>query len=251
VAEIKNGYQLRGTPVASRPEDRLVGAGKRDHLLVITNDGRVFAHVLAQVEGSFNTVGDAFRFDGPPVATQPEDNHVLVRGNQILVTTSTGRTFAHDWWEEAPQGDPLRHTLGTAYELQGPRLACSPDDNWVLSTGSGIMVIGTDGCVFGHDIAGTTISAPYQYSAPQIAAEPEDNWVLTLGGILVIKQDGRVFRYHVTDRTIKEASQIEAPLVAANPEDKWVGELGTTILVVTRSGTVFAYPTSGLEPAIR
>lgn len=109
MAEIKNAYRLRGVSVASHPEDRLVRAGKRDHLLVITNDGSVFAHILAQVEGSFNTVGDRFRFNGPPVATQPDDNHILVRGNQILVTTSTGRVFAHDWGGDTSRRSPTPH----------------------------------------------------------------------------------------------------------------------------------------------
>jgi hypothetical protein len=76
--------------VAVKPQDKWVlTIGNR--ILVIVNDGRVFAHDIAG-----NTINPAFQLSGPPVAANPPDKWVLTMDNRILVIVNDGRVFAHD-----------------------------------------------------------------------------------------------------------------------------------------------------------
>jgi hypothetical protein len=76
--------------VAANPQDRTVfctGEG----LIVLTWGGGVFGH---RFEGDHG-IGPAFRYDGPPVAAQPVDHHLLIDGTKIYVITNDGRVFQH------------------------------------------------------------------------------------------------------------------------------------------------------------
>ena len=85
-------------------------------ILVITNDGSVFAHDLVG-----NTVGLPFELSGPKVAANPQDKHVLIVGSRILVITNDGSAFAHDL-----------DTVGVPFQLSGPKVAANPQDKFVL-----------------------------------------------------------------------------------------------------------------------
>jgi hypothetical protein len=87
-------------------------------ILVITNDGSVFAHDLVG-----NTVGVPFQLSGPKVAANPQDKHVLIVGSRILVITNDGSVFAHDL---------VGNTVGVPFQLSGPKVAANPQDKFVL-----------------------------------------------------------------------------------------------------------------------
>jgi hypothetical protein len=87
-------------------------------ILVITNDGSVFAHDLVG-----NTVGVPFQLSGPKVAANPQDKHVLIVGSRILVITNDGSAFAHDL---------VGNTVGVPFQLSGPKVAANPQDKFVL-----------------------------------------------------------------------------------------------------------------------
>src|SRR5262249_26988682 len=76
----------------------------------------------------------------PPVAANPQDKWVLVKGSQIVVITEEGRVFAHEI---------TITTVDRAIELTPPsvRVAANPQDKWVVVMGSRIMV-GTKEDVF-------------------------------------------------------------------------------------------------------
>ena len=194
--------------------------------------GAVFDHAVAG-----NTIGLAIELTGAEVATNSQDNRVLIMGNRILVITTDGRVFVHDI---------LGTNVGVPFQLGGPRVAANPQDKWVVVAGSRILVITEDGRVFVHDITGNTIGVPFQLGGPKVAANPQDKWVLTIGNrILVITNGGGVFAHDVTGNTIGVPFQLGGPQVAARPEDKWVLAVGGRILVVTTDGRVFAHAISG------
>jgi hypothetical protein len=170
-------FQLVGPPVAAQPQDKWVLPQSAesisdpfdmgDRILVITKDGRVFAHRI------INNTFDVSQLAGPPVAANDWDKWVFIRGNRIFVILNDGRVFGHDF-----VGD----TIGPAFQFDGPPVAANPWDKWVLmvkgnvvsSTAQGfpvrgdrILVIVHDptgtahGRVFGHDITGNTIGPPF------------------------------------------------------------------------------------------
>ncbi len=219
-----------GARVAANPKDRWV-LTLANRILVITNDGSVFAHDIAG-----HTVGVPYQLDGGQrVAANPQDKWVLTLGNRILVITTDGSVFAHDI---------AGHTVGIPYQLDGgQRVAANPQDKWVLTLGDRILVITADGSVFAHDIAGHTVGIPYQLDGGQrVAANPQDKWVLALGNrILVITADGSVFAHDITGNTVGFAFQLNAPRVAANRQDHFVVALLNSVLVITDDGYVFGH----------
>jgi hypothetical protein len=138
-----------GVFVAANPQDRhVILAGGR--ILVITDDGSVFAHDL-DFQGE--KIGIPFQLSPPGirVAANPQDKHVLAFGNKILVITGDGSVFAH------PLSDD---TVGAPFQLSPPdiKVAARPEDKRVLPFPGGgfnpgtIMVITDNGSVFGHDM---------------------------------------------------------------------------------------------------
>src|SRR5262249_52972993 len=136
---IEPAIQLSGPPVAANPQDRWVLVSG-NQLLVITTDGRVFAHTVTDhVEPAYQ-LGSPSGTPPPPVAANPQDKWVLVKGSQIVVITEEGRVFAHEI---------TITTVDRAIELTPPsvRVAANPQDKWVVVMGSRIMV-GTKEDVF-------------------------------------------------------------------------------------------------------
>ena len=75
---VGNPFQLNGPKVAANSVDKWVLA-MDNRILVITKDGRVFAH---DIDIGSRTVGQPFPLPGPPVAAQPIDRWVLAMGQQ-------------------------------------------------------------------------------------------------------------------------------------------------------------------------
>ncbi|MFC9329053.1 hypothetical protein [Kitasatospora sp. NPDC057015] len=90
--------------VAANPVDRWVFL-MGDRIVVITNDGRVYAH---QVTGS--AIKPAYQLAGPAVAANPVDRWVLPEGDRIVVITNDGRVYAH-------QVTATGNTINPAYQL--------------------------------------------------------------------------------------------------------------------------------------
>ena len=144
--------------------------------------------------------------------------------------------------------------IADAIQLAGPSVAARPEDKWVLTVAGGILVVTSDGRVFGHQLSDTRIRDAVQLPAPRTAANPQDRWVDRADNYLtVITESGRVFvhRLHVPDDSVfadvfpdrvEDARELPGPNVAANPQDKWVSVYGGRIFVITDDGSVFVHP---------
>jgi hypothetical protein len=98
---VLDAVKLSGPKVAANPQDKWVlmyGA----ELVVITAAGEVFQHALRD-----DTIREAIKLDAPPVAAQSVDRWVLAPDPSLmedlglLVVTSDGRVFSHDYVPEA------------------------------------------------------------------------------------------------------------------------------------------------------
>jgi hypothetical protein len=142
---VEEAHQLTGELVAAKPQDKWVlAAGNR--LLVITEDGHVFAHPITA-----DRVLEAVELSGELVGAKPQDRRVLMYGHQrIAVITDDGSVYAH----------PLRaDAVLPAERLEGPPVAAkrevdkvvlAPDPS--LQQGLGFLVVTTDGRVFSHAV---------------------------------------------------------------------------------------------------
>lgn len=134
------------TSVATRPEDKWVVYDKnRGRILVIKENGELWAHAL----GTY--IGAAYRVSAwPPVAAQPEDNHVLAIGDYLYVITKRGRVFAHRLFD---------YSVNTAFELETPTLDVagalppeSPKEHFVFAANGRIVRVTKTGRVFSHNV---------------------------------------------------------------------------------------------------
>ncbi|MEG4148325.1 hypothetical protein, partial [Microcoleus sp. Pol12B5] len=79
-------------------------------------------------------VGKPYKLNSStPVAANPQDNHVLVMGNRILVITDDGSVFAHDI-NGSDVGKPYKLNSSTP-------VAANPQDKRVIVIGNRILVI--------------------------------------------------------------------------------------------------------------
>ena len=230
VKNIVDAIQLPGPKVAANEVDKWVLA--MDHrILVITNDGAVFAHTVTA-----NSVTDAIQLPGPnglKVAANLGDKWVLAMDNRILVITNDGSVFAHR---------VTANSVTDAPQLPGPKVAANAVDRWVLAMDNRILVITDDGSVFAHTVTVNSVTDAPQLLGPKVAANGMARRVLAMGNrILVITDDGSVFAHTVTANRITDAIQLTGPRVAANPVDRWVLAMGNRILVITPDGSVFAH----------
>jgi hypothetical protein len=85
--------------VAANPQDKHVLSFGGNKILVITDDGSVFAHGLTG-----NTIGAPSKLSPPDikVAARPEDKRVLVLANEVLVITQDGGAFGHEMFPSPP-----------------------------------------------------------------------------------------------------------------------------------------------------
>ena len=201
-------------------------------LVVVTEDGRAFAHEIGG-----NTIGISRQLDGPTVAGNPSDRWMVTMGQRILVIVNDGRVFAHDVSDTS---------VSVASAIAGPRVAANVSDGWVVTMNDRILVIPKDGRVFAHGVTHHSVDQAHQIPASPVAANPSDKWVVTMGeDILVIQKDGRVFAHHVGQESIATGKPLTGSPVAPNARDKWVVAMGRRIVVILSDGTVFAHDVTG------
>ena len=162
-------------PVAARSLDKWLLTHGND-LLVVTEDGHVFAHL---VDGFVHAARELGGVDGvaPRVGANHGDRWVLVVGDQILVITDKGKVFGHRL-----EGDiihvPVELTRVEQNVTGGDR------DRWVLGMGNDIVIVTGDGRVVTYAVTTSFIAGPNFIQGPQrIAANPEDRWLLGVGSL--------------------------------------------------------------------
>src|SRR5215208_2427381 len=112
--------------VAARPMDKWVLA-HRDRILVITDDGKVYAHEITETE---MTVHPAVELVMPPggVAGTPGDRWVLAMGDKIVVVRGNGQVVTH-----LVRSDRIDGHLSVP---STQRVAANPQDRWLLGSGT-------------------------------------------------------------------------------------------------------------------
>jgi hypothetical protein len=189
------------------------------------------------------TIGTPHKLDGPRVAGNSQDRHVLRIRDRIVVITGGGGVFAHDL-------APDSREVGPASQLTGPKV--DAQRKFVIALGDSIAVIHADGRVFSHPVGAREVGAASQLTGPKVGAKPQDKFVLGLGGppgeIAVITRDGRVFVHPIlidshNKLVVGDARQRSGPKVAANPQDKFVLAMARSqrLVVITEDGGVFAH----------
>ena len=134
-------------------------------------------------------------------------SHIVMCMERVskLSTTDIGLLAIHEWahscgWAHG-DGKGVPGDSGKGLALFEP-VAANPQDKWVVTMGNRILVIVSNGGVFGHDVANNNIEPAFQLAGPPVAFKPEDKWVVTMGNrILVILNDGRVFGHDLASGT--------------------------------------------------
>lgn len=126
------------------------------------------------------------------------------------------------------------------------RIAFNPQDRFVVSIGSTLIVTTRNGDTFGHDITGHTADRFFQFAGAKAAFNTVDRFVTTMRNVLiVITRNGDVFGHDVSGRTIGPAFKFNGSRVAFNAVDRFVVTIGNMLIVTTQNGDVFGHDVSG------
>jgi Domain of unknown function (DUF4185) len=173
--------------VAVNPLDKwVVPDPKRNRLMVVTADGRVFAHLVTDhIEVPYQLSTPA------PVAARPEDNWVLVVGDRLIVITKRGLVYGYQI--TGPDGK----TLAPATMLSDPAdpdtlvagtvPPATPTERWVFADGDNIMTVTGRGVVYAHHIVpvqvpGRPAVEKWQWFSgyQQVGWSDNDRWLLPI-----------------------------------------------------------------------
>jgi hypothetical protein len=205
-----------GSPVAFNDDvDRFVvclpGDGGGSRVVVIRRDGGVFGHDVTMTSVNRFTVGNAFAFQGSPVAFNGDDDRfVVTMGHRIIVIRRDGNVWGHE---------VSGNVVGDPFPFDGSRVAFNGDDDrFVVATDHRIIVIRRDGLVLGHDVSGRSIGDPFPFQGSRVAFNGDlDRFVLFTRSsdrasqpdrIVVIRRDGLQFGHDISDTTISRPGQI-------------------------------------------
>lgn len=134
------------------------------------------------------------------------------------------------------------------------KIAYNPEDRFVVSIGSRIVVTTKSGDVFGHDVSGHQIGDAFQFTGARAACNPQDRFVAVMGNtLMVVTRSGEVFGHDVSGRDIGPALKFSGAKAAFAPQDRFVVTTGNTLLITTYSGEVFGHEISGrhIGPAFK
>jgi hypothetical protein len=128
----------------------------------------------------------------------------------------------------------------------GPKIGFNPEDRFMVAIGRTLVVIRSDGLVFGAQVVGREIQPVFEFtpSGPKIGFNPEDRFMVAglstdvlLGSdnLMVIRSDGLVFGGDVVGANVQSVFPfIQGPeaKIGFNPEDRFmVTSFGTCGLV--------------------
>ena len=181
--------------VASREQDHWVRR-RAGRILVITQDGQVFAHDVPDFmfidSARHHTVDPARQLSGPPVAANQQDKYVFPTARGLMVITQDGEVFGHDITADG---------IGPSFKYGGDTVAARPGDKWVLVLRENLIVITESGEVFCHPTTRDEVKPAFPVAGPPggVATNPADRYVFGTGNaIFVITTNGDVFAHPTT-----------------------------------------------------
>ena len=141
-----------------------------------------------------------------------------------------------DQFTGVPQPEP---TVGIGF---------NPQDRFMMTLGSTLVVVTSDGNVFGADAVGRLLEPVVQFGGARIGLNPQDRFMMTLGSTLVVvTSDGNVFGADVVGHELQPVYQFSGARIGFNPQDRFMMTLGSTLVVVTSDGNVFGADVVGHE----
>ena len=172
--ELQPVYQLSGAKVGFNAEDRFL-TSVRGALAVVTAEGRVWAADVAREQHVIGPVAEA---TGARIGFNPEDRFLVALRDRLVVIRHDGRVFAStvkatatgtfigayadgkDW------GTIYNRQLEPVVELTGATIGFNPQDRFMTTVGNTLVVITSEGNVFGTDVSGDHLSDIYQMNLP-------------------------------------------------------------------------------------
>jgi hypothetical protein len=143
-------------------------------IYVINNGGQVWSHFIAGT-----SVGAGSQLKGPGLFGGPNDKYAVFdqSNSRILIINTLGQVWAHDLTSSVPQSF-CPDSVGDGYQLTGPGLFGGPNDAYVVSVDSHLLVINTLGQVWARDLTRTTVGAGHKLGGPGLFGRPNDKYVV-------------------------------------------------------------------------
>ncbi len=124
---VGSGEKMNGSNIFGGPNDKYVVLDNSSRILVINNNGEVWAHDLIKSSDnscSFDSVGAGYKLNGPGLFGAPNDKYVVALDGNILVINNAGEVWARKL---------TRSTIGSAAKLNGPGLFGGRNDKYVVT----------------------------------------------------------------------------------------------------------------------
>lgn len=246
--------------IAFNPEDRFL-LTYNNTLIIINKYGEVFGQ---DVLGA--TIQAGYKFNAPPVASNdPRDRFVVILDSKpaysprIVVITQGGEVFGHDLNE---------HVIGAWFKYIGPPVASNIfRDRFVVVMNKSLfsdmlIVITSDGEVFGHDISDYNIGAWFKFNGAKVEVKGLlAKFVVTMGKILlVITAYGAIIRYKFVHQTRTDVLDLDFQSldyilpgemlygsIIELSDARFVVAMGNMLIVTTHNGNAFGYEINDLE----
>lgn len=167
-------YQFTGAKIGFNPEDKFL-TSVRGALVVVTAEGRVWAADVAREQRVIGPVAEA---TGARIGFSEQDRFLVALRDRLVVIRRDGRVFASTVKTTATGafigidqdgrgwGAIHKRRLEPVVELTGARIGFNPQDRFMTTVGNTIVVITSEGNVFGTDVSGDHLSDVYQINLP-------------------------------------------------------------------------------------
>ena len=144
------------------------------------------------------------------------------------------------------------HTADRGFQFSGAKAAFNPEDRFVVTMGTTLIVCTQNGNVFGHDIAGRNIGPGFKFTGAKAAFNVGDRFVTTTDKTLIVcTQNGDVFGHDIANRNIGPGFKFTGSKAAFNTSDRFVVSVRNrlfghhTLIVCTQNGDVFGHDIAG------
>lgn len=84
------------------------------------------------------------------------------------------------------------------------KIGFNPEDRLMTTLGSTLVVVRSDGRVFGSEVVNGQAQSVFEYAGAKIGFNPQDRFMMAVDNTLVVvTQDGSVFGSDVVDRHLR------------------------------------------------
>ena len=121
-----------------------------------------------------------------------------------------------------------------------PKIGFNPQDRFMVALANTLVVVTSNGDVFGADIVNGRMQPVFQFTGAKIGFNPQDRFMVALGNALVaVTSNGDVLGAEVVGRHIGPVVPFTGAKIGFNPGYRFIAAMGNTIVVVTSIGDVY------------